>query len=288
LGENRKQPGHWRSVAVLLGLALGAFSAYEFWPVASSWFTPETKPKEAKSQRAAVPLAAPVAPVPSDPRFVSLGTDSSLSEKPLPFVLVGTLPGRNATEGKAMLGTDARNAQTYLAGAVLVNGAKLAEIYRDRVILRRGSQRATLYLDGARGTGERPPSPADPLLTTGEQPKVVQYAAPQAEPVTDYIRFVPEYRDGVAIGIRVYPGRRSDTFQKWGFKPGDVVTSIDGTVPVDADEVNALLGELADGASLSARVTRPEGSVTVAMNGADIVQLQRAREAAAAIPVMPP
>ena len=105
--------------------------------------------------------------------------------------------------------------------------------------------------------------------------------------MTDYIRFVPEYRDGIVSGIRVYPGSRVGVFQKWGLKSGDVVTAIDGAIPADPDDVGAWLSRLTEGASLLARVARSDGEVTVSLDGADITAANAIRAATMASPPLP-
>jgi len=187
-----------------------------------------------------------------------------------------------------MLGVDARNAQTYVSGAILENGAQLSEIYSDRVILERKGQRATLYLTGYGGPREAPGEAGQALLMTAPAPKIVQYVPPKTSAVTDFIRYMPEYRDGIVTGIRVYPGARVGFFQKWGLQSGDVLTSVDGALPADPDEFGAWFGRLTEGATLSVRVARSGGDVTMTLDGADIVAADAVRTANAAPAPLPP
>jgi general secretion pathway protein C len=220
-------------------------------------------------------LTVPSVPVRSDPGLAAAGTDSSVSKVPLALALVGTMPGRNSTEGSAMLGTDARNAQTYMAGAMLESGARLAEIYKDRVILQRNGEQATLYLSGSSKA-----SMGSSLLTVGGR-EVKIGATPRftPDPVSEYIRAIPYYRNDAIAGFRVFPGAISGPFTQWGLKAGDVITSINGSPLVDANQTAELLSELANAASLSARVLRGSEITTVALNGVDLVKLAEARKA---------
>jgi general secretion pathway protein C len=195
----------------------------------------------------------------------------------LALLLVGTMPGRNSTEGSAMLGTDVRNAQTYMAGAMLENGARLGEIYRDRVVLQKNGARATLYLNGTR---QGAANTSSALLSVGAQ-RTKLATAPHftPDPVSDYIRAVPYYRNDVVAGFRVFPGVSSGPFTLWGLRAGDVITSLDGAPLMDANQTAELLSELTSGASLSAKVVRGTDLVTVALNGADVVRLADARKA---------
>jgi type II secretion system protein C len=274
-----RQGRQWGWIALAVGIGFGSFLVWQFWPFTHDLFHRAPAAVVGKNKQPVPQIIAPPVAVQSDPALAAVGTDSSISKVPLPLVLVGTLPGRNATEGTAMLGTDARNAQTYVAGAMLENGARLVEIYRDRVILERQKQRATLYLFGSPGAqhaGDKP----HPLLAVGGQnldpPKVTQYSI---DPVSEYIRSVPAYReDGTVGGFRVFAGERSGLFTRWGLKPGDIITSIDGAALIDGDQANELLGTLAEGAAITAKVTRGGESLTVSLDGAEILKMNEARK----------
>jgi general secretion pathway protein C len=268
-----------RWIAVLGGVALGTFAAYLYWPHLYGLLEQRaSQPAQQAAQTAAPPTEAPAVvpePIMGDPKLAILGTDSSTSEKPLALVLVGTIPGRNVSEGTAMIGTDARNAQTYLAGAILHNSARLTEIHRDRVVLTRGNRRAVLYMQG-RGAGEGKGAPDPMLMVGGASPQTLVVASiPPAsiDSVSDYVRAVPVYDGDVIRGFQVFPGSRKSAFTKWGLQPGDVLTSLDGAALVDPDQVQLLLGTLSEGAALSASVRRSDGSIAqLSLNGADIAR----------------
>jgi type II secretion system protein C len=261
--------GRHKWFALAIGVGFGAVLAVQFWPSAEKWIEAR-KSASATASTKEIPAVTPVVPVQSDPSLAAVGTDSSVSDKALPFVLVGTSPGRRPQEGRAVLGTDARNAQTYLAGAVLENGSRLAEIYQDRVILEKQGKRATLYLLGHDGSKNAPADDVKALLMTAPAAAVARFVPSETVPVTDFIRFIPEYRNEVIVGIRVYPGSHSGAFSKWGLRPGDVLTSIDGAISTDPDEINTEFARLTEGATLSARVARSDGDVTISLNGADV------------------
>ena len=106
-------------------------------------------------------------------------------------------------------------------------------------------------------------------MTTPAAP-VALIVAPEAPLVTDFIRFIPEYRNDVIVGARVYPGSRSGPFSKWGLKPGDVITSIDKASLTETETISRLLGRLTDGATVSARIAREGRDVEVTLTGADV------------------
>lgn len=267
-----------RTIAFAVGIGLGSFLAYQYWPLLQGLIKPGSRqavPEAVIKEPAPQPIP-PASIAQSDPALAGVGTASSISPEPLPLVLVGTIPGRNAREGSAMLGSDARNAQTFLAGALLENGARLAEIYRDRVILERNGERATLYL---RGDG-RARTELSALLKVGgesvQPPKKVSYSV---DPVTDYIRAIPFYKDDVVAGFRVFPGTRSAPFNDWGLRAGDIIVSLDGSPLVDGDQATQLLSALAQGAALSARIMRGSDAITVSLDGSAITKLNQTNTA---------
>jgi general secretion pathway protein C len=239
----------------------------------------------------------PVVPAPPMVKNISgevtqgrLGTDSSISKVPLRLHLMQTIPGVNAHSGRALLGVDPEHPQTYLAGAILENGSRLREIYPDHVVLVRGSERTSLFVEHP-GADPRQSTGADSLAMVGE------VAAPQApetprlsvEPVTDYLRAVPTYENGLVMGFQLYPGKQATLFRQWGLQPGDVLTALNGQPVSDPDQLMQTLRGLSEGApSLEATVQRNGDTVSVVLDGADVQRLAAASTPAVLPPPNPP
>jgi type II secretion system protein C len=203
----------------------------------------------------------------------------------LRLVLVRTEPGQNTHSGKAMLGVDREHPQTYLAGAILENGARIDEIYRDHVMLAKGTQHTALYIDHEVQSGQAGRNDNTLLLVGGSSPET-PHPHYSAEPVTDFVRAVPVYHGEVIAGFQVYPGNRSAPFNKWGLKAGDVITDLDGQPLTDPDQVTQLLHGLLDGEALQATVKRDGGApFSTSLDGADV---ERVRTASTAAPPLPP
>jgi general secretion pathway protein C len=203
-----------------------------------------------------------------------LGTDASASTVPLRLQLIRTLPGQSIHTGQALLGVDRQHPQTYLAGAILENGARLEEIHRDHVVLVKGSHRVSLYVTAA-STPESI-TQADALTLVGGPTPTIQSPHLSLEPVTDFLRPVPVYRNGVIAGFQVYPGTRPSLFTKWGLQPGDVMTDLDGQPVSDADQLMDTLRSLLDGAALIATLQRAGAPVSIRLEGSDVEQLRTA------------
>ena len=157
------------------------------------------------------------------------GTDSSVSPTPRPLYLVATTPSRNKNEGTARIGTSIENPQTYASGALLANGARLAEVHEDHVLLTRGDASVKLYVYQREPRANQRRSDSA-LLTVSAAPPTPQ--APLAvnkvnEGLTDYVRPSPVYDGEVLLGYQVYPGSRAGVFARHGLDDqGDVITSI--------------------------------------------------------------
>jgi type II secretion system protein C len=207
------------------------------------------------------------------------GNDSSVSATPQRLILTGTVLGRNFKEGSAMLGVARENPQTYAAGAVLANGARLTEIHAKYVVLERGGRSARLYLDG----GELRPATrggTDDVLSVGGVHRPVPALAASIEPVTDYLRPTPIYDGEVLVGYQVYPGGKPGAFAQMGLQAGDVITAIDAAPLSDPTQATEMFHELLNGAVLSAVITRKGKSERLTLDGTLIFKEQeRAKQA---------
>jgi len=105
------------------------------------------------------------------------GADASIAKEPSRLYLTGTVLGRNVHEGYAMLGVSADNPQTFGAGALLLNGARLTEIHEKYVVLERGGRSARLYLRSTRQALDAA-SGDNPLLMVGGPQTVTPATSP--------------------------------------------------------------------------------------------------------------
>ena len=228
-------------------------------------------------------LVSPMAT--ADPK-ARLGTDASASIVPIQLVLVRTMPGSSTHSGQALLGADPAHPQTYLANAVLENGARIDEIYPDHVVLVKGLQRTSLYVQTARGSTVDNEQGAA-LLEVGGPPDVPGTVTLSQETTTQFVRPVPEYENEAVVGFRVYPGAQSWVFNQLGLKAGDLVTAINGQPMTDADETMDLLQGLTEGQSMTATIHRGAQALELSLDGSIVEHAQAARTAAL-IPPVPP
>jgi len=234
-------------------------------------------------QRATAPKPAPIAKAPEHPSNKAIGpapvtprgNDSSISPDPLALTLVRVHLGRNAFEGSAELGVVRESPQTYQAGALLENGAKLAEIHSDYVLLKKGNLQARLYIEAARATGKVGDLT---MLTVGgpvERPPPAK--ATSREILTDYIRPSPVYDGDTLLGYQIYPGAKSGPFAQMGLKSGDLITDIDGAPLSNPALAWEAFHQLAEGSAMSATIKRNGVEQSVSLDGALIVNAEQSR-----------
>lgn len=186
--------------------------------------------------------------------------------------------GRNLSEGRAFIGIDARNPQTYSAGATLANGATLVEIGTDYVLLERNGVKARLYAQNVKSKTDA----GSDLFVVGASPSFKPAKSTNTESYTEFLRPNPIYDSERFVGFEVYPSRASGVFGRLGLRAGDVIVELDGQSLVDPAAALAVLAQLSEGVSLTAVVRRGGKLERIALDGAIVVsESERARDAAA-------
>ena len=202
-----------------------------------------------------------------------VGTDSSVAVSQTPLFLKATRPGRNAREGHAELGVNPASPQTYRAGAILANGARLDEIYSDHVVLARDGQRVRLYVDGHAPTNSLTSDSA--LLAVGGANSTVAAHPNSKDELTDHIRVSPVFEGDFVRALEVYSTERSNIFKTLGLEPGDRITSIDGEAIADSAAAIASLRRLTQGAALQVTLERAGHTQTLSLNGLILTAAQQ-------------
>lgn len=213
---------------------------------------------------------------PANPAEALLGTDSSISQRELQLVLVATSPGKTPREGTATLGTDPRNPQTYAAGARLVNGAVIEEVYADHIVLELNAKRTNLPL-GRRSIIQRLTSsvPETDATTVGgaaaHQP--LDTVATSREDLSEIIRPEPVFDEQGYVGLKILPGRYRNKLEALGLQSGDIVRTIDGKTPKTADAAWQLLDDtLSTGSSIVVTVEREGTLSSMILDGSKITE----------------
>jgi len=151
----------------------------------------------------------------------------------MPLVLTGIIADDDPRTGFAILGESAAAAKVYAVGDNVPGGARLHSVYEDRVLLDRGGRLESLALPRNAMPGmmaEAPPPP--PVTTEPLADRMRRLIAEEPGVISDVMRPQPVFAQGKQRGYRVYPGRNRQAFLRLGLRPGDLVTSINGT-PLD-------------------------------------------------------
>ncbi|MCP3163812.1 type II secretion system protein GspC [Myxococcus qinghaiensis] len=135
-----------------------------------------------------------------------------------------------------------QRSQTYMVGNAL-QGATVLEIERERVIIVNGGRKE--FIDGNPGDGAQaftPPTPpvAQTNTTSTSGIRAVsdnEYEVPRAEidktlnnlnDVAMQARIVPAFKDGQAVGFKLFSIRPDSIYSKIGVQNGDVIRRING------------------------------------------------------------
>lgn len=215
------------------------------------------------SAQVVVPDPAPELPPPLP------GGDASVSTTPLKLLLVGTTLGPRPEDSTAALGTSRRNPQTYGPGALLANGARIATIAADHIVLERDGERFRIDVSqdptGALGSVE---GRAGAIDTVGGAVASASAPTEAMSPVTDVVRPRPVYDEaGQFVAYELYPGRNDAAFEALGLQPGDRLLAADGVSLASVEQSAALLQTLAAGTAVSASIERGGQVVALRLDG---------------------
>jgi type II secretion system protein C len=189
-------------------------------------------------------------------------------EKPLH--LFGVKVGGSPREGLAVLGAAEASSRTYVAGALLENGARLIELHSDHVVLTRDGRRYSLYVAQKGKSGPLSAKSTVGLTVGGFNPEASPVMSPAVR-VTDAIRVAPAYEGGQVVGFQVYPGTKPGQMEKWGLASGDVLVSMSGQPLNTTGQVESVMEQLAQGGSVQGEVRRGGERVSVTLDGSMFV-----------------
>jgi general secretion pathway protein C len=192
----------------------------------------------------------------------------------LSLVLIGVMAGEDPSKGYAILGPSAAAAKVYAAGNTVPGGARIANIYPDRVVLDRGGQLETLPMPRQRQPGPVPVSrPPPPMPTANAAERVARMAAENPSLVGQVIRAQAVLANGQQRGYRVFPAPNQDqVFSRLGLRAGDLVTHINGTPLDDPQRGAEIFATLSSAAEARLTVVRNGRNSDVTVNLAELAR----------------
>ncbi|WP_338279076.1 type II secretion system protein GspC [Corallococcus caeni] len=196
------------------------------------------------------------------------------SKSGLRVKLLGTLVAANPDWSFASIqDMTTQRSQTYMIGNNLM-GATIMEIERERVIINNNGRRE--FIDGQPGDGAvaayTPPPTATPAATTpnslgngikstGEN----EYEVPKAEidktlsnlnDVAMQARIVPAFKDGQAVGFKLFSIRPDSIYSKIGVQNGDVIRRINGFDMNSPEKALEIYSKLKDSSRIEIEIER--------------------------------
>jgi len=198
-------------------------------------------------------------------RMAAGGTQNITS---LALTLFGVRVNEGSGLGSAIIAGSDGVQNSYAIGDEVMPGVVLKAVLFDHVVIDRGGAEETIFLDQS-----TPVAPAEPSGDSGGDHSGAFRAADgsgPARPVAGMLT-VDAIRAGVGFGPRMSDGRitgivvsqKGPGFQAAGFRPGDVITQVNGRPIGSADDLSVLQQALVPGARISVMVER----------GADVVPL---------------
>jgi len=184
--------------------------------------------------------------------------------------LSGVIAMADPTRGLAIVAADGGAAHVYAVGGQMPGGARLLEVYRDRVIVEAGGARQQLQLPrriGAGGVGAggvmlaAMPGVADPEPRAAEPPRfddpgfqakaLIDGALPVATGAARILRPQAVVADGQLQGFQVFP---TDP-DKLGVNSGDELVAVNDTKLTDPDVAARVLKRLDSSSAASVKLT---------------------------------
>ena len=184
-------------------------------------------------------------------------------------------------DGFALISSNNGRQKVYAKGDELEKGVIVQQILPEKVVLNNNGQVEELLLPvkeskkkpkttaGTRSprnnlrAGNRPPNIPPPRRayqpSSNSPPDLANFRQQvMANPrrLMDIATPSPAVVDGDFIGFRIQPGRERKLFRQLGFRPGDIITEVNGIILNDASKGAKVLGELAQATDVSVTIRR--------------------------------
>jgi general secretion pathway protein C len=191
----------------------------------------------------------------------------------MPLVVVGLLATEDPEKGMAIIGENSQAAKVVSVGQQVPGGAQLHSVYADRAIIDRSGMLESVFLPRRTEGSSLPPPPPPPVATNSNEAMVERMRRlVNDDPgmISQVIRPQPVFAGGKMRGFRVYPGANRQAFARMGLRPGDLVTSINGTPLDDRDRAQEIFSTLSSSADARVSVTRNGRQQDLVLNIAQV------------------
>jgi general secretion pathway protein C len=230
--------------------------------------------------------------------------EEQAAETTLNLQLLGLVSASDPAQSQAIIMAD--GAQQHLkVGETLPGNGKvvLNKVLLDRVIIDNNGHYETLWLYDPEQSSRQPRS-SKPLAAGQPPPPVAvdnrnnaqlsalaqnyrQQLYKNPATLADVVQVSPAQENGKLKGYRVNPGRDAKQFQQFGFKAGDIVTSINGVTLDDPQRALELYNVIRTAQEASFTVRRGEQDVTLSVSLQDANPQEAPQQEPAEPPAQP-
>lgn len=195
-------------------------------------------------------------------------------ETNLKLTLRGVLASSSPATARAIIGDASNNEKLYSVGDDLPGGARLKEVYNDRVILERAGRLETLRLPkesvaqaspSAQNQRGRPSSSSSRSSVSGSSAsreiskKLGEYRETlKTEPqkLMGLVQASPVNKNGQFEGFKIRPGTDRKLFHNMGLRSGDVVKAINGITLDNPMKGFEIMNQLSTADSIALEISR--------------------------------
>ncbi|MCB0355071.1 MAG: hypothetical protein KDD64_16175, partial [Bdellovibrionales bacterium] len=193
-------------------------------------------------------------------------TPSSKEEKTpittLPLELIGTFVSDTARSYAIIENKKSSSQEIFTIGETVFEEAKLTRISNNQVEILRNGQKEILVIDETAAEGGATTAGADEVFELDEGE--LNQALDNLPLLLTQARAVPYFKDGKAIGLRLFAIKTGSLYEKIGLKNGDILKTINGKNLGDISEAMKLFENLRKERSLTLVLERNRKESTFA------------------------
>ena len=179
------------------------------------------------------------------------------AESSLPLSLIGVFLPDNE-EPYAIIQDDKKNLQdVFSPNESIFGAAKLLTIFPDKVEIDRNGTKEVLVMDSnnaAKGADVTTGSTSENEFVVAEDE--LDKALENLPLLLTQARAVPYFKDGKAVGLRLFAIRTGSLFEKIGLQNGDVLKSVNGSSLADLSQAMQLFQKLKEERSIDLALER--------------------------------
>ena len=181
----------------------------------------------------------------------------------LALTLYGIRLNEGSGQGSAIIASPDGVQNSFAVGDEILPGVVLKSVAFDHVTIDRGGAEEQIFIDQSTPAPEAAPAPADNAGWQSAAPPPPAAPGGGTGPTADSLKrdigFAPRMQNGRVTGLVV--SAKGPGFASAGFRPGDIVTQVNGQ---PLGDLQALQNQIAPGARLSLTVER--GAAVASVN----------------------